>query len=334
MIEDPITSLQFEAIADTLFALTEYRETIGHSSRLFEFLELSQLVAGNKELLSAQLSQGRPSRQLTRAKNTLLGHAYNIPSLRGSCQKAIDSINKYVEKVDSDTSNIGDNSHNVYERIVVELLRYLSSKNKGEIPFKIGKGTKLKSGTYPDIRVDRTKLFKQVIEDSYKQRKGGNPDRFYEVLINALIKEISIDFTMAREEYLFEKLDKAYHNKDRHLLIVLYGERASEIDYIRALNEKKDDKLKGNFPNNVQIISIHEFLDFLGLDSSFHQDLGLKSLADDLRALANEIDGLLIGRTNAYNKKEKFLKLQQLGDESWEYLEEVQKDPHYIGQLN
>ena len=333
MIEDPITSLQFEAIADTLFALTEYRQTIGHSSRLFELLELSQLIAGNKQLLPAQLSNGRPSRQLSRAKNTLLGHAYNIPSLRGSCLKAIDSIDKYVEKVDSDSSKVGDNSHNVYGRIVVELLRYLSSKNKGEMPLKIGKDGILKSGTYPDIKVDRTKLFRQIIEDSYNQRKGGTPDRFYEVLINALVKEISIDFTMAREEYLFEKLDKAYHSKDRHLLIVLYGDRASDLDYIRALNEQKDRTLKGSFPNNVQIVSIHEFLDFLGLDSSYHQDSGLKSLVNDLRGLANEVDELLTARFNAFNKREKFSKLQQLGDESWVYLEEVQKDPHYIGQL-
>lgn len=124
-----------------------------------------------------------------------------------------------------------------------------------------------------------------------------------------------------------------YHNKDRQLLIVLYGERASQPDYIKYLNNEKNKRLKGKFPDNIQIVSIHEFLDFLGLDSSFHQDAGLKILVNNLKGLVNDVNELLTARLNAFNKIKKFLKLKQLADESWEYLEDVPKDPHYLGQL-
>jgi len=48
---------------------------------------------------------------------------------------------------------------------------------------------------------------------------------------------------------------------------------------------------------------------------------------------ANDVNELLTARFNALNKIEKFLKLKQLADESWEYLEDVRKDPNYLGQL-
>lgn len=186
----------------------------------------------------------------------------------------------------------------------------------------------VESGKIPDLRIERTALFKRLIEDTYKNRKGSPPDPFLEVFIKASIKEISVDFTLS-ETYLFKKLAKGYHNQDRHLLIVLYGSRANNKAYIEKLNEKKNDKLKGQLPENVQIISIHEFLDFIGLDSSLYQDQGIKDLIDNLKFDADSVNELLTARINAFNNREKFRELQSLGDKAYVYLN--QDENNYLG---
>ncbi len=77
------------------------------------------------------------------------------------------------------------------------------------------------------------------------------------------------------------------------------------------------------------MVSINEFLDFIGLDSNRYTDKNLKSIADRLRGLADDTNNLLTGRENAFSKREKFEELKNLSIDSKAYLKQYRNN--YLG---
>ncbi len=129
-----------------------------------------------------------------------------------------------------------------------------------------------------------------------------------------------------------KKLSKNYQNKDRYLLIVLYGKPATNLRYISDLNNEINNAPIQNIqnPENFQVVSIHEFLDFIGLDSNLYTNANLKATVDRLRKLADDTQNLLTGRENAFSKRKYFEELRRLGDDSKAYLDTQPKN-NYLG---
>ncbi len=131
-----------------------------------------------------------------------------------------------------------------------------------------------------DLSIIRNDNFKDNIE--VRQRI---------VVFSLQIEEISIDFTLSvKPDVFLDKCNKEYHSKTQFLMIVSILK--DNNDLIPILNQIIKDKKNISFKENIKILSLEQFLEFLGLTgkrkSLSKEEVEILSNINEYVDLANE----------------------------------------------
>lgn len=140
LVDHKTTRLQFEAIANTLYALSyhrlynmpraqanQYVDPKKNPRGLFTLTDLSNLIYGSGRTIASQLTDASPTYNLYRAKNMLMQVRRMERSYSNRITiftKSIDFIDNYDSYLKHSAAVNGTISHPIYNRIIYEILDY------------------------------------------------------------------------------------------------------------------------------------------------------------------------------------------------------------------